>query len=271
VTPFIKMHGAGNDFIMFLQNDLGRFPLPATTIARLCHRRMGIGADGLIVVGKDPGGADFRMHYANSDGGEAEMCGNGARCAFALARAAGLVGDSGKFASSAGLHAGRMIDAGEVEVELTGWRDLDLEFDLPDVPWSGLGFCNTGVPHVVVQLPDTGALADLDLATWGPVLRRHARFGAAGCNANWAAVDPADGSVHLRTFERGVEDETLACGTGASATAVIMCLRGTRKSPVTVRTRSGEILVVSVESGTGRLHLRGPAVVSFTGEVDLDD
>lgn len=271
MTPFTKMHGAGNDFIMFLQDDLVRFPLPAETISGLCHRRLGIGADGMIVVGEDPGGADFRMHYFNSDGGEAEMCGNGARCAFALARSAGLVGDNGKFASTAGLHAGRLIGTGQVEVELTGWRDLDLKFDLPDVPWAGLGFCNTGVPHVVVELPDTRALADLDIATWGPVLRRHARFGATGCNANWAAVDPGDGSVHLRTFERGVEDETLACGTGASATAVIMCLRGTVKSPVTVNTRSGDHLVVAVEAATGRLHLSGPAVVSFTGEVDLDD
>ena len=271
MIPFVKMHGAGNDFIMFLAVDLGDNVLDRRTIAALCHRRLGIGGDGLIVLEPGDDQAAFVMRYYNSDGGEAQMCGNGARCAFALAHARGLVGDEGRFRSAAGLHHGRMRGPEVVEVELTGWSDLDLDFELPEVPWAHLGFCDTGVPHVVVPVADPAALEALDIDRWGPVLRSHERFGPAGANVNWVAPDPDGSCFHLRTFERGVEAETLACGTGASATAVILSLRGRASGSVRIRTRGGDELVITVDAATGRLDLTGPAVVSFHGEVMIDD
>jgi len=265
------MHGAGNDFVMFLARDLPSPSLRTETIVRLCHRRLGIGADGVIILETGEPDVDFRMHYFNSDGHEAEMCGNGARCSFALAHAVGLVGDRGTFASAAGRHQGRMTSEGDVEVQLTSWSGLETSLDLTDLPWADSGFCNTGVPHVVVLLPDRNSLEEIDIMRWGPVLRRHPRFGSSGSNVNWAAVDAESGKVHLRTFERGVEAETLACGTGASAAAVILCGRGLVSSPVRVRTRGGDELVVRVDPDRKELFLQGPAVESFKGEVNLDE
>ncbi len=269
-TPFVKMHGAGNDFIMFLERDLPMGNLAADLIARLCRRRLGIGADGLIIIGPDPGQADFRMRYFNSDGGEAEMCGNGARCSFALAHAAGLAGHEGVFTSAAGRHRGRLAAGGQVEVQLTGWSGLETTVEFEGVPWQDVGFCDTGVPHAVVLLPGVQDLAEVDVPRWGPVLRHHPRFGPDGCNVNWAAVDPDSGLVHLRTYERGVEAETLACGTGASAAGVVLCRRGLAASPVRLRTAGGYELVVRVEAEENQLFLQGPAEVSFRGEVQLD-
>ncbi len=269
--PFVKMHGAGNDFILFLARDLPRLPLRPEIISRLCHRRLGIGADGLIILEGGEGDLAFRMRYYNSDGYEAGMCGNGARCGFALAHAVGLADTRGIFASAAGRHMGRMTAEAEVEVQLTGWSDLETSLDLADAPWQDLGFCDTGVPHVVALLPNRHDLEEIDVMRWGPVLRRHPRFGTDGCNVNWAAVDADGRTVHLRTFERGVEAETLACGTGASAAAVILCARGLVASPVRVRTRGGDELVVRVDLDGKELFLRGPAVESFKGEVNLDE
>ncbi len=269
--PFHKMHGAGNDFVMLLKQDLPSFPLGPKRIAQLCDRRLGIGADGLIIVEPTTDDVSFRMHYFNSDGHEAEMCGNGARCAFALAHAVGIVGPSGTFASASGLHSGRILGHQEVEVQLPGWSDLELSLHLEGIPWSSVGFCNTGVPHTVISMPDLASLDALDIDHWGPVIRNHIHFGSAGCNVNWMALDPESGVAHLRTFERGVESETLACGTGASAAAVIWCLQGVAKSPVQILTRGGDTLIIKVDVKDKVLFLRGPVVESFQGEVVIDE
>ncbi len=265
------MHGAGNDFIIFGKTDLPTFPLTPSVISHLCDRRLGIGADGLIIIEPGQGTAKFQMHYFNSDGHEAEMCGNGARCSFAWAKESGLVGETGFFASAVGLHEGRLWDPGDVEVQLTGWADLNPSLDVAGVPWTNMGFCNTGVPHVVIILPDIKALADLDLDHWGPLLRGHQLFQPQGSNVNWAALAADSGRVHLRTFERGVEAETLACGTGAAAAAVILCKKGLIDSPVDILTRGGDLLKIRVDLPTGELFLRGPALESFRGEVLIDE
>lgn len=272
--PFRKMHGAGNDFIMVRQEDLGDRPLQRGDIAFLCDRRKGIGADGLIVLG--PGSAPgaepsfaFRMIYANSDGGEATMCGNGARCTVAFAHALGLADGQTRFATASGILHGQVLGLGDVEVALPGWRGLDLDIRLPDSPWGTLGFCDTGVPHLVIQVGDRAELDAVDLAVWGPFFRFHRQFQPAGVNADWVAVDPATGTVHLRTYERGVEGETLACGTGASAAAVVLSRRGAVTGPVRVSTRGGDRLAVTVDHDRRQLRLRGPAVTSFEGKVIL--
>ena len=265
---FTKMHGAGNDFVMLDGRDLPH-PPDRGTIAALCDRRTGIGGDGLIIVAPPvSAGASFRMIYFNADGGEAEMCGNGARCTVAFAAERGLADGPVRFDTFSGVLDGRVHGPGDIEVSLPGWRDLELDCALPDSPWPHHHRCNTGVPHLVIPVPDVDAV---DLETWGPRLRRAPRFAPAGTNVNWVSPGPQAGQWLLRTYERGVEAETLACGTGASATAVILCHLEQAASPVTVLTRGGDRLTVGVDRPAGRLTLRGPAVASYMGKVSIDD
>lgn len=269
--PFVKMHGAGNDFVMIDGRLLPPGRLDAARIAALCDRRRGIGGDGLIIVAPDPD-HDFAMSYYNADGGEADMCGNGARCAVAFARRLGLApGDRCRFRTRSGPVSGRW-EAGEISVRLTPPRDLRLHLDLGvGTPFPVAHGVDTGVPHLVVPVDDVDAV---DLGRWGPVLRRHPAGGPAGANVNWVAPGAAPGApFRLRTFERGVEGETLACGTGASAVAFVLCRLGLATSPVALLTRGGDTLTITLEAAADgpRLHLRGPATVAFAGEVALDD
>ncbi|MHB8078338.1 MAG: diaminopimelate epimerase [Candidatus Krumholzibacteriia bacterium] len=264
---FVKMHGAGNDFVMVDGRGLPPARLDAPAIAALCDRRRGIGGDGLIIVDPDRD-LDFAMSYYNADGGEADMCGNGARCAVAFARALGLApGESCRFRTRSGPLAGRW-EAGEISVQLTPPRDLRLRLDLgATTPFPTAHAVDTGVPHLVVPVDDVDAV---DVARWGPLLRRHPAGGPAGANVDWVAPGAAPGAPHrLRTFERGVEGETLACGTGASAAAFVLCRLGLARSPVALLTRGGDTLTITLEEAADgpRLHLRGPAVVAFAGEV----
>jgi diaminopimelate epimerase len=262
------MHGAGNDFIMVDAADLGPGgTLDRDRIAALCDRRRGVGADGLIVVGP-AAGADFGMVYYNRDGGEASMCGNGARCAFAFARARGLIERAGTCASASGPLGGLCGDDGQVSVDLTPPRGLTLGVAAAgDHPFGELHRADTGVPHLVVPVDDVG---DVDVRRWGAALRHDAAFAPAGTNVNFVA--PAGDAWRLRTYERGVEDETLACGTGASATALVLWKLGRAVSPVVLLTRGGDRLTIAVtpDGESVRLRLSGPAVTAFRGEVDGD-
>lgn len=265
--PFVKMHGAGNDFIMVDHRALAAAGGPGTLdrarIAALCDRRKGVGADGLIIIGPGAaGGTSFRMTYFNSDGGEAEMCGNGARCSVAYAHRLGLAPAACRFDTWSGELSGWVHGPGDIEITLPGWRDLDLDLRLADTPWALQASCNTGVPHLVIPVDDVDAV---DLEQWGPRLRRHERFGGAGTNVNWVSPDGPGEGWRIRTFERGVEAETLACGTGASASAVILCALGRAGSPVSLHTRGGDVLTVAVDQAAGALRLRGPALVAFEG------
>ena len=266
---FAKMHGAGNDFVVIAAADLAAsgIELDVEAIARLCDRRLGIGADGLLVV-EPTADADFRMTYYNSDGGEAEMCGNGARCSFAFAYARELVGRQGTFVSAAGKHAGRFTDDGDVEVSLTSQCDVALNIDAGvDHPFAVVHKANTGVPHLVVPVDDIEAV---DVTLWGRALRLSSAFAPAGTNVNWVQRRP-DGVWLIRTYERGVEAETLACGTGASASGLVLCLLGAAESPVHLLTRGGDRLTIAVEDphGSPALELTGPAVTAFRGEVTV--
>jgi len=267
VLAFEKMHGAGNDFVMIAAADLttAGVVLDRTAIARLCHRQTGIGADGLIVVGPDTG-ADFRMTYFNSDGGEAEMCGNGARCAFAFAYTRGMVGEHGTFVSAAGGHVGRL--AGEaVTVSLTEPKDIAHDVDAGiEHPFGPIHRADTGVPHLVVPVENVEVV---DVPRWGRALRESPAFAPGGANVNWVQRRD-DGAWLIRTYERGVEAETLACGTGASAAGLLLCRLGMGESPVRLLTRGGDRLTIGVEDphGTPALELTGPAVTAYRGEVE---
>ncbi|MDX2472230.1 MAG: diaminopimelate epimerase [Candidatus Krumholzibacteria bacterium] len=265
---FTKMHGAGNDFVFLDQRELpSDLVLTQESIAFLCDRRLGVGADGLIIIGPGREGVtDFRMTYFNADGGEVEMCGNGARCSVAFAYARNLVGETCTFDTQAGVLTGEVHGPEDITVSLTGWTDLDLDVALPGSPWEHHCACNTGVPHLVIPVADT---ENIDLRKWGSTFRHHEIFAPAGTNVNWVSRQEDTGEFLLRTYERGVEDETLACGTGASAAAVVLCHLNQAESPVAVRTRGGDLLQITVDRETGTLLLRGPAVASYSGGIAL--
>ncbi|MFZ4774028.1 MAG: diaminopimelate epimerase [Terrimicrobiaceae bacterium] len=266
---FTKMNGAGNDFVV-VDNRGGTLPLSRETIERLCDRHRGVGADGLLAVEPAQSGADFRMRYYNADGGEADMCGNGARC-FARFAVRLLPEHPGElsFETPAGLIRAKFSDA-LVTINMSEPHSLrepeDLEVD-------GLGICevhflNTGVPHAVVFVEDVEAI---DLATAGASLRWNPAFAPKGTNANFAQI-VSPGNLILRTFERGVEGETLACGTGVCATAILHHLSTGAAAPVSVQVRGGDTLKVGFENpASGSIQnvtLTGPADFVFDGTIE---
>ena len=279
--PFIKMNGAGNDFVV-LDNRSRQIRLDGAAIARLCDRHRGVGADGLLMVepADAPDAADFRMRYYNADGGEAEMCGNGARC---FARFAGrlAVGENGRSSIPAALNF--QTQAGLIRAQLDGESvRLDMSRPTDGADLGGLRlpdgrilapayFLNTGVPHVVALVAE---VEGTDVHTLGRAIRYHARFTPRGTNANFVqAVSRTE--IVLRTYERGVEGETLACGTGATAAALVQAeLNGWEGTgTIAVNVRSGDTLHVSFERigpfQFERVTLGGPAEFVFSGEVAL--
>jgi len=266
-TPlkFSKMHGAGNDFVMIDGRQLTGPSLGPEIIEFLCDRRTGVGADGLIIVAPtETPETSFRMIYFNADGYEAEMCGNGARCSVAFAVEIGLAEEITRFDTFSGVLEGTVFGPEDIQVSLPAWKDLEIDLDLGSQEFANHHTCNTGVPHVVIPVPD---VEDVDISRWGSHYRHHPHFAPAGTNVNFVSRDAETGRHMLRTYERGVEDETLACGTGASATAVVLCQLGLAESPLTLHTRGGDRLQVSVDFDNRKLLLRGPAVTSFRGEV----
>jgi len=266
---FTKMNGAGNDFVV-LDNRTRSLSLDGASIAHLCDRHRGIGADGLLSVEPADGAADFRMRYYNSDGGEAEMCGNGARC---FARFAARLMPEKPLSVSFETQAGLITAALEGEL-------VALEMGCPQDHRAGqsltLGesahqvhFINTGVPHAVVFVPD---VEKIDVMALGAALRWHEAFSPKGTNANFAQVLAPD-SLVLRTYERGVEGETLACGTGVCATALLHAVESGASSPIHVRVRGGDTLRVDFHKnpdGTfASARLTGPADFVFEGTISL--
>lgn len=262
-----KMQGCGNDFVFIDNRDLKETPDVMDAWARLvCDRKLGVGADGLIFLDATPPGrrGDYIWHFYNADGSRGEMCGNGSRCAAWLAVDLGLAGPVHAFGTDAGLiHAEVDYEGRRVRVELTPPTGLTLRTPLEAEgrTWD-VHFVNTGVPHAVVLIPD---LNGVDVARLGAALRRHPHFGLAGTNVNFAAVDTR-GSVRLRTFERGVEGETLACGTGAAATVCVTHALGLTEARVDVTTTGGEVL--GIELRDGAIFLTGAATRVFTGDLD---
>lgn len=268
---FYKMTGAGNDFVMVDNRDLALSrALTHDAIAALCDRRFGIGGDGLIAVEAAQGEGDVRMRYYNSDGGEAEMCGNGARCFTSFVHFL-TKGEKKEiaFETLAGLVQGKVNDDGTVTVLLTTPKDMKLNV-LPateTVP-APVHFINTGVPHAVAYLD---SVEGIDLVKMGAYLRYHETFAPAGTNANFACVLSPQ-HLKLRTYERGVEDETLACGTGMTATALLHSVLTGAASPIRLDVAGGCTLSVGFEKeGDAFSHvtLTGPAVMVFEGDIEL--
>jgi len=266
---FWKLEGAGNDFLG-LDGRAGGFKLKRQQIADLCDRRRGVGADGVLVVEKPKvRGADFRMRYYNSDGGEAEMCGNGARCFALLARAvSGRKGNELRVQTQAGLLTLRMSGR-EVQVSMTEPTKLRLG---KKVVVAGrkvvVDFLNTGVPHAVLFVR---SVRSIDVAKQGRAIRYHSAFAPSGTNVNFVEIGRGN-RIHVRTYERGVEGETLACGTGVVAASILSNLRRGLRSPILVTTRGGDHLRVgfSIENGHARkVTLQGPARIVYTGVIHV--
>lgn len=268
-TTFTKMNGAGNDFVL-LDNRLGQTSFDAVAIARVCDRHRGVGADGVLVVEPaESADADFRMRYYNSDGGEAEMCGNGARCFARFAgRLNGRALDSIRFETPAGV-IGASFEGERVRLAMSVPRDLRLSetVEAHGRQWT-VHSLDTGVPHAVIFVDEPG---DADVAAIGAALRYHPHFAPRGTNVNFAGVS-APGRLILRTYERGVEAETLACGTGAVATGLIYAALHDADGPIDIAVRGGEDLRIGFTRDSGAFRdvtLSGPADFVFTGEIEL--
>ncbi|HAB16541.1 MAG TPA: diaminopimelate epimerase [Verrucomicrobiota bacterium] len=266
---FVKMTGAGNDFIL-ADNRSGSLQLSRKQVARLCHRQFGIGADGLILlVPARTDAADWAWQFWNSDGSDAEMCGNGARCfARYLQRAVPWTKPTVAFDTAAGvIHA--QFQGEQVTVSLTAPRELRLrEQVMTSVGPLEVSSLNTGVPHAVVFVPDADQAMVQQL---GAELRWHEHFKPRGTNVNFVQV-LAPNHIRVRTYERGVEGETLACGTGVSASALIASSVHGFRSPVRVQVQGGDELAVSysgADGGFSHVQLTGPASFVFEGHLNL--
>jgi len=264
--PFMKMSGTGNDFILIdnrgriLDSEhLGDF------VRRVCTRKVSVGADGLILI-EPSNRVHFRWRFFNADGSEAEMCGNGGRCAARFAVLKGIAPPQLSFETLAGIIEAEVYEK-RVKLQMVKPTGMELDLSIPiDGQEYSLHFINTGVPHAVEIVEEAGRLPVVEL---GRKIRFHPRFQPGGTNANF--VQPIDrGRLKVRTYERGVEDETLACGTGAVASALIAAAIGLVDSPVAVETTGGEVLHIYFQrrgKGFERVFLEGDTRLVYEGEL----
>lgn len=268
-VSFHKMHGSGNDFVL-IDNRTLRLPQAQMALwaRRICRTAFGVGADGLIFLQDPPAGvdADYIWHFYNADGSRAEMCGNGSRCAARLAYELGLADRRHTLGTDAGpVRAEVHPDKGTVKVQLTPPEAMTLDATLNvDGEEHTVHFVNTGVPHAVLL---SDAVDAVDVKALGRAVRNHEHFAPAGANVNFGQVKSRERML-LRTYERGVENETFACGTGAAATALVANKLGLVDEQVLLTTSGGEELRIHIEDGA--VYLEGHAVKTFQGELSID-
>lgn len=269
--PFVKMSGAGNDFVVVDNRDGSVAEADKARLARrACRRKIGIGADGLILIergGRRPD-ADYVMRYFNADGSEGELCGNGTRCAAVFAREIGAGGTSQRVATPAGVLRAEILagSAATAAVRVAMAKPSPIRrLHLSDLPGGDaeLFALEVGVPHAIEVVPEVGVV---DVDRRGSAIRRHSVF-PAGTNANFIALDEGSGEVRLRTFERGVEAECLACGTGATAAVTVAHRFFDWPAAVPVRVASGDLIHIDC---TGEAPLmEGPVTRVFEGAFGL--
>ena len=268
---FVKMSGAGNDFVVADNRDGSIAEADKAPLARrTCRRRIGVGADGLILIERSgvEQDADYVMRYFNADGSEGELCGNGTRCAAVFAREIGAGGTSQRVATPAGVLRAEILagssDAATVRVAMARPGPIR-RLRLPDLPGgeAELFGLEVGVPHAIEVVPDVGVV---DVDRRGAAIRRHAAF-PAGANANFIALDEGSGEIGLRTFERGVEAESLACGTGATAAVTVAHHFFDWPAAVPVRVASGDLIHIDC-AGDAPL-MEGPVTRIYEGRLPL--
>jgi diaminopimelate epimerase len=263
---FSKMTGSGNDFIVIDNRNQSMDGIDLTHfITTVCRRKMSVGADGLILI-ESSEKADFRWRFYNSDGSRAEMCGNGARCAARYAVVNGIAGRNLSFETDAGIVSGE-VQAERAKVKMPEPADLrlDVTIALADRSVSASSI-NTGVPHVVIM---QDRVEDVDVCGIGRAIRHHEAFAPAGTNVNFIC-QKGTGRLAIRTYERGVEDETLACGTGSIASALVASKKLNWTSPIDLATRGGETLTIHFnrsKGGFSNVYLEGDARIIYTAQL----
>ena len=268
---FAKLQGSGNDFILIDNRDKRVEKFLSTKnidlkdfVVKLCARHTGVGADGLILLEEPEDKSNhFKWRFFNADGSVAEMCGNGSRCAVRFAYQMGICPDNAKFETLAGVIHAQVKDQGRrVKVKLTKPHSLqDKSIEIDGKVFKGT-FINTGVPHYVVPVQD---LDKLDVIKYGRSIRFHQEFQPKGTNVNFIEGFSEEG-IRIRTYERGVEGETLACGTGATASAIVSYLKGlVSVRPVKVLTKGGEVLSVDFDDSLQEVYLEGDVQWVFDG------
>lgn len=255
---FYKYQGAGNDFIL-LDNRSGNINLTNDQVAFLCHRRFGIGADGLMLL-EAGASADFKMVYYNSDGGESTMCGNGGRCMAAFAKKLSLVKDEVNFVAIDGPHKAHINKDGIISLHMQDVNGID-EYD---------GYCilNTGSPHYIKWVND---VMQSEVFSEGRGIRSQKEFQPKGINVNFVQR-MNDKSLWVRTYERGVEDETLSCGTGVTAAAIAASESQTGYFKIPIRTPGGELEVSFIKdtaTSAKEVVLKGPAIFVYEGDIEF--
>ncbi|MBW1981639.1 MAG: diaminopimelate epimerase [Deltaproteobacteria bacterium] len=269
---FYKMSGSGNDFVL-IDNRSGKIAADkASELARsICRRKLSVGADGLILIENDEE-VDFRWQFYNADGSSAEMCGNGGRCAARLAYMLGISGRVLSFRTAAGIIRAEVLEQ-RVKLQITQPRELVLDESLELKQGTvTVHRVNTGVPHAVLLVDSQDALERIDVEEMGREIRYHQRSMPAGTNVNFIALGN-DGSVRIRTYERGVEGETLACGTGAAAAALVAAAKGLSQPPTDIHVRSGEVLTIHFEAAADlpeTVYLEGEAALVYEGRLAIE-
>ena len=253
---FYKYHGTGNDFIL-IDNRTAGISLTPEKIASLCNRRLGIGADGLMLL-EHADGYDFKMVYYNADGNESSMCGNGGRCITAFAKKLGIITDAARFMAIDGAHTATIHTDGSVRLAMKDVKKLQFQ--------EGHAILDTGSPHYVLWVDD---VVDTDVFGQGSKIRNSDAYKHTGINVNF--VQSITGSkLIVRTYERGVEDETMSCGTGVTAAAIASTQHKTGTFTTEIETPGGHLVVSFIKdtpSSATNVLLTGPAVFVFEGEV----
>ncbi|GAB3998640.1 diaminopimelate epimerase [Spirosoma daeguense] len=255
---FFKYQGTGNDFVLIDDRD-ETFPAnDQALVEKLCHRRFGIGADGLILLRNHPD-YDFQMIYFNADGAEGSMCGNGGRCIVRFAHDLGIFASETRFIAVDGEHVAR-VEGDDIFLKMTNVADVEER--------SGLTFLNTGSPHVVQFVDD---LESYEVVGEGRSIRYSSTFQPGGTNVNFSQI-VGDNTVFVRTYERGVEDETYSCGTGVTAVALVAHQQRGLQSPVLINTLGGNLRIsfnVVAENQFDSIYLIGPAKRVFVGTITI--
>lgn len=258
---FYKYQGTGNDFIL-LDNRHSNITLSNKDVAFLCHRRFGIGADGLMLLEAEPG-VDFKMIYYNSDGNLSSMCGNGGRCIVAFAKLLGIISDKARFLAVDGMHDASINADGLVSLKMQDVKDIEMGEDF--------FYLNTGSPHYIKFVTD---VEHYNVPKQGRDIRNSERFITEGTNVNF--IEKTGEELFVRTYERGVEDETYSCGTGVTAAALVAALTGNAsgKNNCLVKTLGGNLEVTFdkvLDLHFYNIWLKGPANLVFKGSIEFEE
>lgn len=272
--PFTKMHGCGNDFIIIdNRNQIISENNISTFVHKVCKRKFHIGANGCMLV-ENSEKANFKMRYFNADGSEGEMCGNGARCIAKYCYDNEIAPPSLTFETLDGIYSAKLGKDGQVQINFPpiDYKDIHLNLKLKNGQHAQTyHYVWAGVPHIVMFGKQIFSISDKNFAEWAIQIKENEAFQKDGTNVNLIEIQNPS-TLHIRTYERGVEEETLACGTGATASAIIATLLHKTDTPVHMNTRGGTLIIDFKQRNSMicKIKLIGNAVTVFTGYVEME-